>query len=199
MDITRQALQVISITYYKDLIASYQAKNLSHVKQAASNLLNLVDDMDLVLMTNEYFLLGRWLNAAKRMAKTTTGELWQKPEDMASRAQRKPNHDSQTLLEFNARNQITTWGPRENIEDYANKMWSGLLKDFYKPRWQTFVTDLIDSLTQGNPFNQTAYNEEILMLETVWYSSHNNYTEHPQGDTFATVMAIHEKYRAKYF
>jgi alpha-N-acetylglucosaminidase len=174
VDITRQALQVISITYYNDLIESYQEKNLPYVKQVGDNLLDLIDDMDLVLMTNEYFLLGRWLNAAKRMAKITGGKR---------------------LFEFNARNQITTWGPRENIEDYANKMWSGLLRDFYKARWQTFVVDLIDSLTQGTPFNQTAYNEDILILETVWYSGHGNYPEHPQGNTLTTVLAIHQKYR----
>jgi alpha-N-acetylglucosaminidase len=172
VDTTRQALQVISITYYKDLIASYHSKNLPQVKEAADSLLALIENMDLVLLTNEYFLLGRWLNSAKRLI-----------------------HHHPWLLEFNARNQITTWGPRENIEDYANKMWSGLLKDFYKPRWQTFVDGLIDSLTQGKPFNQTAYNEKILLLETVWYSGHTSYPEHPQGDTYATVLALHEKYR----
>ena len=180
VDTTRQALQVISITYYKNLIASYQSKNLPQVKEAADNLLALIDNMDLVLLTNEYFLLGRWLNAAKRVIHGIRGI-----------------HpiDYKRLLEFNARNQITTWGPHENIEDYANKMWSGLLKDFYKPRWQTFVDGLTDSLTQGKPFNQSAYNDKILSLEMVWYSGNTSYPEHPQVDTYSTVLAVHEKYR----
>lgn len=174
MDVTRQALQVLSIGYYNDLIASYKTKNLPQVKQAADNLLDLIDNMDQVLLTNQYFLLGRWLNAAKRMGASPTGEK---------------------VLEFNARNQITTWGPRENIEDYANKMWSGLLQDFYKARWQTLIVSLIDSLTEGKPFNQTLYNEQILKLETRWNSGHVMYPEHPQGDTLSTVTSVYQKYR----
>ena len=176
MDITRQALQLYSNTYYKDLIAAYQAKSIAAVEQAANNLLYLVGDMGQVLFTNEYFLLGRWLNAAKRMANT-------------------PNEKK--ILEFNARNQLTMWGPRENIEDYANKMWSGLVGDYYNIRWKTFVNYLLDSLDQGKPFNQTGYDKEILRLETIWNSQQNEYPEHPDGDTLKTVMAIHEKYRGK--
>lgn len=29
------------------------------------------------------------------------------------------------LYEYNARNQITLWGPNGEIIDYANKQWSG--------------------------------------------------------------------------
>lgn len=29
------------------------------------------------------------------------------------------------LFEYNARNQITLWGPNGEIVDYANKQWSG--------------------------------------------------------------------------
>lgn len=31
-------------------------------------------------------------------------------------------------LEFNARNQVTLWGPKGQISDYANKNWAGLMK-----------------------------------------------------------------------
>lgn len=29
------------------------------------------------------------------------------------------------LYEYNARNQITLWGPDGQIKDYANKQWAG--------------------------------------------------------------------------
>lgn len=32
------------------------------------------------------------------------------------------------LYEYNARNQITLWGPRGEIVDYANKQWAGSSK-----------------------------------------------------------------------
>ena len=66
------------------------------------------------------------------------------------------------LYEFNARNQITLWGPdggfifldiiyfcKANllgqILDYAGKQWSGMVSDYYIPRfqrssiWTTFI------------------------------------------------------------
>ncbi|XP_028391775.1 alpha-N-acetylglucosaminidase-like [Dendronephthya gigantea] len=174
VDLTRQALQVISISYYKDLIVSYQAKNRENFNKAAENILLLINNMDLVLKTNEYFLLGRWLNAAKRLATTSAGEK---------------------LLEFNARNQITTWGPHENIEDYANKMWSGLLSSLYHTRWSIFVDFMTQSLDSGKPFNKTSYNQAILTAETQWNTDNNSYPEHPQGDTLTIVTNLYEKYR----
>lgn len=155
-------------------MASYQAKNRTNFSKAAENLFLLINNMDLVLKTNKYFLLGRWLNAAKRLAKTSTDEK---------------------LLEFNARNQITTWGPRENIEDYANKMWSGLLSSLYHSRWTIFVDFMTQSLDSGKPFNKTLYNQAILTAETQWNTDNNSYPEHPQGDTLTVVMNLYEKYR----
>ena len=36
------------------------------------------------------------------------------------------------LYEYNARNQITLWGPNGEIDDYAAKNWAGLIgEDFF--------------------------------------------------------------------
>jgi hypothetical protein len=32
--------------------------------------------------------------------------------------------------------QVTLWGPDGNINDYASKQWSGLVKDYHMGRWQ---------------------------------------------------------------
>ncbi len=41
------------------------------------------------------------------------------------------------LLESNARMQVTVWGG-PILNDYAAKEWSGLVGDFYRPRWDRF-------------------------------------------------------------
>ena len=46
------------------------------------------------------------------------------------------------LYEFNARNQLTLWGPDGQIMDYAGKQWAGLVADYYIPRWQVGNTTL---------------------------------------------------------
>jgi alpha-N-acetylglucosaminidase len=57
-------------------------------------LLDLLNDMETVLASDSHFLLGRWIAAAKSWA-TDIPEAF--------------------LMEFNARNQITLWGPRGEV------------------------------------------------------------------------------------
>lgn len=39
--------------------------------------------------------------------------------------------------EQNARRLVTRWGPP--VDDYAAKIWSGLIRDYYLPRWEHFI------------------------------------------------------------
>lgn len=174
VDITRQFFQSFSYLFYQNVTSSYKSNDLRSLQLESAKFINLLYDLDLVLSSNRFFLLGRWLNAAKRMAHSPTAEK---------------------LLEFNARNQITTWGPHENIEDYANKMWSGLVKDFYKQRWAVFVGFLMKSLIWKEPFNLTAYNDDIMKFEKLWTTTRVHYPEHAQTDTLKTVMFLYKKYR----
>jgi len=36
------------------------------------------------------------------------------------------------LYEYNARNQVSLWGPRGELLDYADKHWASLMKYYYK-------------------------------------------------------------------
>lgn len=50
------------------------------------------------------------------------------------------------LYELNAKSLITTWGSYNQSEtgglhDYSNRQWSGLIGDFYKPRWELWVDE----------------------------------------------------------
>jgi hypothetical protein len=65
-------------------------------------LLGLIQDVDTLLGADVNFLLGQWLASAASYANTS--------EEIAG-------------LYFNARNQITLWGPDGQINDYAAKVW----------------------------------------------------------------------------
>ena len=93
---------------------AYQQKNLSAMVPLMTNFTNLLADLDYVLGTSPDFLLGTWIERAKSVPGASSSE--------------------RQLYEFNARNQITLWGPQAQILDYANKQWSGLVKDYYLPR-----------------------------------------------------------------
>ena len=60
--------------------------------------IDLLKDIEEILSTNKNFLLGPWLESAKALA---------------------TNDEEKKIYEFNARNQITLWGPNGEILDYA--------------------------------------------------------------------------------
>ncbi|MGD1008455.1 MAG: alpha-N-acetylglucosaminidase C-terminal domain-containing protein, partial [Ignavibacteriaceae bacterium] len=62
-------------------------------------------------------------------------------------------------FEENAKRQITTWGGPD-LSEYAAKVWSGLIKDYYLPRWEKFA----DSLKTGS-------NSNILNWEEKWITT----------------------------
>merc|ERR1719430_1312068 len=106
-------------------------------------MLEVLADLDRLLATSPAFLLGPWLAAARSVA---------------------TNDQDAALYEFNARNQITLWGPDGQILDYAGKQWSGLVSDYYLPRWRLFFVSLERCVTQGTEFDQGQFQEEFITI-----------------------------------
>lgn len=71
------------------------------------------------------------------------------------------NEEERRSYEYNARNQITLWGPNGEIRDYANKQWSGVVADYFKPRWELFLKALEKSLIERTNLNTTEINDRI--------------------------------------
>ena len=53
------------------------------------------------------------------------------------------------LMERNARRQITVWGGPD-LHEYAAKLWSGLVRDFYAARWRIFFSLLRQGVPAGD-------------------------------------------------
>ncbi|KAL9926875.1 alpha-N-acetylglucosaminidase isoform X2 [Glossina fuscipes] len=137
VDITRQFLQIVSEQLYINIIAAYRRHQIERFNYLVDKLMELFDNLEEILATNVHFLLGIWLEDSKKCAKEELME--------------------QKLFEFNARNQITTWGPKSEIGDYATKQWSGIVQDYYKPRWKYFLLELHQSLVDNQPFNRSSF------------------------------------------
>ncbi|CAH1772956.1 unnamed protein product [Owenia fusiformis] len=177
VDLTRQSLQVISIQKYTDLITAYKNKDQDALLNAIGALLDLLEDLDQVLATDEHFMLGKWLASAQALG---------------------VNPKEKQQYDLNARYQITTWGPNGEILDYANKQWSGLVMDYYKPRWQLFSSYLMDSVSKGVPYNATAFREEVFQkVELAFVQNGKTYPITETGDSYQISTTIHSKYRPK--
>ena len=95
IDIMRQYLTNLAPKFYAGAIEAFNKNNTSMFKSNSTLFLDLLLDMDELLGTNKYFLLGNWLNLAKTVPNATIQDT--------------------KLYEFNARNQITLWGPNGEI------------------------------------------------------------------------------------
>jgi len=115
------------------------------------------------LGTRREFLLGRWLDRAKNWA---------------------TDDDTRRHYEWNARTQITLWGPREGVlHDYARKSWSGLIAGFYRPRWVMFFDALKEAMTTGNAFDGAAFDKACAGWEETWTHGTEPYASEPSGVT----------------
>lgn len=158
-DVTRQVMSNAFTTLYADLISTYTAGTASPSTRPAvtlatqsHRLLNLLTDLDSILLTNPSFLLSSWLKDARRTAISIANST-----TMVSH-----------LNEYDARNQITLWGPQGEISDYASKSWGGLVRSYYKPRWQIFLEHLVATAPAPSSYNATHVAEQLSAFEAAW-------------------------------
>lgn len=148
VDITRQVLANAFLPMYTDLVFTYQSGNASNatIHSKGDRLLSLLSSLDSVLLTNEHFLLSNWIASARSWAHSSS--------------------DVANFYEYNARNQITLWGPTGQINDYASKSWGGLVSSYYLPRWRIFVDYLAS--TPAGKFNETELKAKLLEFSLGW-------------------------------
>ena len=149
VNIARQALSNHAGQLYARTVAAYNAKDVAGYRKSSQEFLQLIYDIDELLATNDEFLLGTWIEDAKRWGQTD-----------AERAR----------LEWNARRVLTLWGKTPALRDYAWKEWSGMLSGFYAKRWELFFQRQLESLQANRPFDEHACHGELLKLEDQWAS-----------------------------
>lgn len=132
VDVTRQALQYRADQLYNDMLL--QRRETTWGFNASIELfLDVMSDMERILATNKDFSAQDWLSKARSCAK---------------------DNSEIDLYELNARNQITLWGPRGEISDYACKQWTELFHHYYIPRWRVFLAAALDAKARKENFDE---------------------------------------------
>ena len=101
IDFTKQWMSNLLVGYHAQLVDAYSRRDNSSLAAVGRTVLSLIEDWDALLNTNVHYLLGTWIRDARQWGATV---------------------DEQDWLEWNARNQITLWGPDGQIADYASKV-----------------------------------------------------------------------------
>jgi hypothetical protein len=150
VQVGREVLARVITRMEANLTSAVTARNRTALVAAAEPLLAAYSDLDELLACDSAFLLGGWLSQAKQWVNSSDG-------------------GTSSYFEWQARSQISTWWPvapsaRDNpvtytrlpvLDNYANKHWSGLVRDFYAPRVQCYVTQAMVDIPATTPENST--------------------------------------------
>jgi len=162
--------------------AAYARKDRPALMAAEGRVVALLDDLDQLVGTREEFLLGRWLEDAKRWGKTPA---------------------ERDLYEWNARNIITLWGTKctegqnDDLNLYAYKEWQGMFSTYYLPRWKEFFARINVSLDAGTRFDRAPYAATMCTWEQAWSRKHDTFPTAPRGDAVGTSARLWAKYRVE--
>jgi alpha-N-acetylglucosaminidase len=145
VDVTRQVLSNAFTEKYHTFVQSYNSSANYNTSCGGNDLLTLLESLDAVLSTNKHFSLSTWLASARSFAHTANMTAY---------------------YEYNARNQITLWGPNGEINGYASKVWGGLVRSYYLPRWKIFLQYLDDHPV--DTYNGTELTGDLLNFSQRW-------------------------------
>ena len=143
-------------------------------KGELDGLLAVVDDLDSLLATRPGYHYRRWEEQAASWAQT--------PED-------------RRVLVDNARRILTVWttiGDGE-LDDYASRLWAGLVGDYYRSRWELWGQGLERAATD-RPGASAELDQALVEREEAFLAHGVPHPPRPGGDVVTRSRELLERY-----
>lgn len=167
-DIWRQVIALKARQPYAAFMKAWQEHNWAAFKSNAVQFIALLKMQNRWTATNNGFNIRTWLQQAESIF---------------------PDEKDKALSVWNAKVQITYWGhsgnPATQVHDYANKEWSGLLQDYYLPRWMAFF-DYMEKHMQGIP----APWPDFFGMEKAWTEQRDPYSDNKGEDGIVVLPEV---------
>mmetsp|Transcript_95364 Transcript_95364/g.199513 ORF Transcript_95364/g.199513 Transcript_95364/m.199513 type:complete len:744 (-) Transcript_95364:46-2277(-) len=174
VDVGREALTAsfdADLESFRQAVADWNTDEVVRLRLA---LIQTIESFDRLLSTDANFMLGRWLKMARECGSSI---------------------QDADRLEWNARNQLTLWGPTGEIVDYATKSWGGLARSYFQPRWNLFFEQVVNDVSSHSNFNQTFFNAEVLRLvEQPWQHDLQTFSSKPEEDAINVASELLQRY-----
>lgn len=146
-DVTGIGCQVLGNRFAElrdSLAAAYTASDTETVRAMADRMRLLLKDAADLASCSPQFSLGRWTDAAQTFAADPSEEYYYR---------------------HNAWHLITTWGGGSSLNDYASRLWSGLVSQYYSKRWELFLNEVLAAMQEGREYSQEAFDAKCSALE----------------------------------
>lgn len=184
-DITRQVLSNFGQKVQKEITRAHITNDRIAFEKATNDFLSLLSDVDSICATRTEYNFGKWVADARSWGKTEA---------------------EKDLYECDVSTLVTIWGPVDDpqIFDYAWREWSGLIKNFYKPRWERFFKYLAsnpdykeENLPQvygRESFRANDFYYELADWEVAWTKQRHSLPALPKGNSIEISKFLLEKY-----
>lgn len=135
MDIGRQSLSNLAQDIHAQIKAAFENKDFVTFKKSSAQFIELLYDVDRLCDTRKEYSFPDWLSDAKKWGR---------------------NNEERNYYDRNASMLVTYWGPDGDpqIFDYSWREWSGLIADYYVPRWKQFFEFLSVKLSKGESYSE---------------------------------------------
>ena len=170
----RQLLGNYFKTLKEDFDRMYAAKDVPGLKARASEMREVLSDLDKLTAFHSRCSLDKWIADARALGDTP---------------------DLKDYYEKNARNLITTWGG--SLNDYASRAWSGLIKDYYSKRWDMYLDAVLLATESNCPFDQKELDASVKAFEDAWVDSTTPVTVQSEGDLMTYARFLLKKYERR--
>lgn len=177
-NIARQCLE----NYFADMLQAalrqYRSAEADSLAATSARMLEVLSDLDRITGTDAYFLMGRWIEDARAWG---------------------VDDSQKDYFEQDARMLITCWAFRgASLNDYANRSYSGLIREFYLPRWEKFLGGLQEALSAGKEYDYQAFLEWDWDREWEWATSdRTRFETRPKGNPVRLGRRLYRKYRSE--
>jgi len=161
-DLTRQVVVNVARDLLPQIKAAHDARDVAKFDELTATWMDLIQQLDEVLATEDDFLLGAYVERAKAQ----NGAIG--------------TYDLQNLL--------AAWGTEGSfgLHDYANREWQGLMGDFYASRWKLYFSNLRTALTTGT----AAPSVDWFAFDEKWAKADHGYPSTESGDVITEAEEV---------
>ncbi|WP_367278341.1 alpha-N-acetylglucosaminidase [uncultured Rikenella sp.] len=168
VDVARQALADHANVLLRQIETAFDRNDRERFRRLSDDFLSLLLLQDTLLSSRPEFMVGPWIESAMQWSRL------------------RPQQD---FYRWNARTLLTTWGNRHaadigGLRDYAHREWSGLLRDLYYPRWQTFF----DAMNRGD-----APPADYYPMESAWAAATAPYPIQAETHPIETAWKVYNR------
>ena len=167
VDLARQALSDRMFKLLGEIERAFDNSDTEQFKKLSDTFLVMIKMQDALLSSRTEFMVGPWIESAMQSGRFNS---------------------EADFLRWNARMLITTWSEsptflQSEMVDYGYREWSGLLSDYYYPRWKQFF----DNINEGQSLISSAPD-----IDSKWAADTNPYPINPVMDAINMSREVYE-------